>query len=145
MVRVLKTSFFVTCILCTAVMADEPSRHDLVVGIDLSYVSVSGYESWTQGSVGKLRHDSNGLVLGRAFLDYEGRLTDTLGATLVLEAYDGDLGSTIDFTEAYLEWRPVPRSANRYRLKLGTFYPRVSLENIERGCGPVFIRSALQQ
>jgi hypothetical protein len=114
-------------------MAAEPGRHDLATGFDFSYVNVSGYESWTQGSAGKLRHDSSGPVLSRAFFDYEGRLTDTLGATLVLEAYDDDLGSAMDFTEAYLEWRPLPRSANRYRLKVGAFYPRISMENVERG------------
>ena len=41
----------------------------------------------------------------------------------------------VDLTEAYLEWRPVPRSANRYRIKVGAFYPRISLENVGPGWG----------
>ena len=114
-------------------MADEPSRYDLAVGFDYSYVTVSGYESWTEGSVGKLRHDEDGFVMSRAFIDFEARLADTLDVTVVSEIYNDDLGSAIDVTEAYLEWRPVPRSANRYRLKVGAFYPHISLENVERG------------
>jgi hypothetical protein len=114
-------------------VADEPSRHDLAVGLDVGYVDVSGYESWTEGSVGKLRYAESGIALNRAFFDYEGRLTDTLDVTVVLEAYDDDLGAAVDFTEAYLECRPLPQSANRYRLKVGAFYPRVSLENVGRG------------
>jgi len=133
MVGVLKILCVASCFMSAAVLAQEPSRHDLTIGLDLSYVSVSGYESWTLGSVGKLRHDEDGVVMSRAFVDYEGRLTDTLDATVVLEIYDDELGNAIDFTEAYVEWRPVPQSANRYRLKVGAFYPRISLENVERG------------
>ena len=114
-------------------IAAEPGRHDLAGGFDFGYVNVSGYESWTEGSVGKLRYAESGVALNRAFLDYEGGLADTLDATVVVEAYDDGLGTAVDFTEAYLEWRPVPKSANRYRLKVGAFYPHISLENIERG------------
>jgi hypothetical protein len=104
-----------------SVMAQTDSPHHVLFGVDISYVDTSGYSSWTEGSVGKLRFDdsSDGLVLSRAFVDYEGRLSDTLNAKGALEIYDDDLGSPIDFTEAYLEWRPVPRSPNRYRLKMG--------------------------
>ena len=117
MVRVLRNLLLASCHFTAAAAADEPGRHNVVAGIDMSYVNVSGYESWTQGSVGKLRHDQDGIVMSRAWFDYEGRLGDTLDVTVVLESYDDDLGSDIDFTEAYLEWRPVPKSANRYRLK----------------------------
>jgi hypothetical protein len=141
-VGVLKFLRAAACFVSVAAMAEEPSRHDLAVGFDYSYVNVSGYDSWTQGSVGKLRHDEDGLVMSRAFIDLESRLTDTLDATVVLEIYDDDLGSTFDFTEAYLEWRPVPRSANRYRLKVGSFYPRISLENVGRGWSSPYTLSA---
>jgi len=116
-------------------MAQVDSPHEFLFGADISYVDTSGYSSWTEGSVGKLRFDdsNDGLVLSRAFVDYEGRVSDTLNAKVALEIYDDDLGSPIDFTEAYLEWRPVPRSPNRYRVKMGAFYPRISLENTEAG------------
>lgn len=115
--------------------ADEPTRHDLTTGVDISYIDSSGLPSWTEGSVGKLRFDdgSDGFTVSRMFLDYRYRLADTVDAKIALETYDDDIGSVVDFTEAYLEWRPVPRSNNRYRLKLGAFYPRISLENAEAG------------
>jgi len=31
----------------------------------------------------------------------------------------------------FTEWRPVPKSATRYRLKLGAFYPNISLEKVD--------------
>lgn len=107
--------------------------HDATIGVEIGYVSIDGYPSWTEGGYGKLRYDDDGLVLHRAYLDYRGRLTDTLSAHIVLEAYEDDVGSPVDFTEAYVEWRPVPRSATRYRVKLGMFYPRLSLENTGAG------------
>jgi len=144
MVRILTPLLFVgACGMSASATADgTPGRHDLAMGLDVGYVYVSGYESWTEGSVGKLRYDSSGLQLNRAFLDYEGRLTDTFKATVVLEAYDDDLGNAIDFTEAYFEWRPVPRSPNRYRVKVGAFYPRISLENVDRGWNSPYTMNA---
>ena len=116
-----------------AVAAELAAGHKVDLGIEAGYLHISGHPSWTEGFVGKLRYEDDGLVFNRAYADYRGRLTDTLNARVVLEAYDDDVGNPIDFTQAYLEWRPVPTSANRYRLKVGTFYPRISLENTGPG------------
>ncbi|MFP6815353.1 MAG: hypothetical protein VB949_06760, partial [Pseudomonadales bacterium] len=114
-----------------AAISETPDRHDLRVAIDISYVDTKGLPSWTEGSVGKLRYDdgSDGLILSRAFVDYSLKLADTISASFAVEFYDDDLGGIADFTEAYVEWRPLPSSANRYRFKLGAFYPNISLEN----------------
>jgi hypothetical protein len=68
--------------VCNQANAETDDRHEFTVAANLDYVSTSGYVSWTNGSVGKLRYDesSDGLVLGRAYLDYRGRITDTLNA-----------------------------------------------------------------
>ena len=116
--------------------ADEPARYELSIGADLSYVSADGYASWTNGGAGKLRHDadSDGLMLTRAFADFDMRITDTLKLELAAEVYD-DFGAAAGLTEAFVEWRPLSASANRWRFKLGEFYPRISLENTAPGWG----------
>lgn len=140
--------FFAVCGLLqthtAAAQSESQDRHAIETSIELSYIDVSGYPSWTEGSVGKLRYDSqnDGLVMSRAFIDYQALVTDTLDAHVSLEIYDDDLGAIADFTEAYLEWRPVPRSANRYRVKLGAFYPRISLENTGPGWGSPYSLSS---
>lgn len=113
----------------------EPANYRLDAGVDLSYIDANGHPSWLEGSAGKLRFDSDndGLLLSRGFVDYDLRVADTLTASINAELYLEDFSSTFDLTEAYLEWRPVPRSANRYRLKVGAFYPRISLENSDPG------------
>jgi hypothetical protein len=119
----------------TAIAQFEPAAYQLDAGLDLSYISANGHPSWLEGSAGKLRYDSDndGLLVSRGFMDYGYRLADTLTASINAELYLEDFSSTLDLTEAYLEWKPVPRSANRYQLKLGAFYPRVSIENSDAG------------
>ncbi len=137
MVRILILTAVIlsVCAVHEASASEASNRYKLRTGIDVSYIESSGYTSWTDGLVGKLRYDDNheGMIFSRAFADYEFLLTDTLKVEAALEAYDDDIGSAVDLTEAYVEWRPVPRSRNRYRLKVGAFYPRISLENVSAG------------
>ncbi len=113
----------------------EPSRSTVQWGVDIKFTDASGHPSWTNGSAGKLLFDTDndGLSLGYSFADISTRLTDTLDAHIVAELIDDDMGAVVDLTEAYLEWRPLTQSATRYRVKLGAFYPRISLENTDPG------------
>lgn len=131
MVRLLAVASLLGTAGIVANASEIAPGHSIGAGVDVGYVDVSAYPSWTEGSIGKLRYGDDGFVVNRAFIDYRGRWADTLTAHLVLEAYDDDIGSAVDFTQIYLEWRPVPRSALRYRLKIGAFYPRISLENVD--------------
>jgi hypothetical protein len=123
------------CLPSTGTGTEAPARSTYVLGTDLSYLSVSGHPSWIDGSAGKLLYDedSEGFKVSRVFADYHLRLVDTVGLHIAAEAYDDDVGEPVDFTQAYLEWRPLSLTPNRYRLKAGAFFPRVSLEN--RGPG----------
>ena len=116
-------------------MAGEPPRYEYEAGVDINYVDASGYASWMQGSAGKLRYDgeSDGLLLSRGFASYKLRFNDTVSANVAAEIYDDGVGPSADFTEAFVEWRPVATTPNRYRFKLGAFYPRISLENTDVG------------
>lgn len=136
MVRILSVIGCALSLMATdAAASDEPARYSFVAGTDLSIVSTSGHPSWVSGSAGKLRYDddSDGLTISRLFLDYRYRLADTVDAVVMAEAYNDDISSDVDLSQAYLEWRPLSLTANRYRLKVGGFYPRLSLEN--RGPG----------
>jgi len=118
-----------------AMAQSEPSSYELNAGLDVSFIDAVGHPSWTEGSAGKLRYDADndGLLLSRAFVDYHYRIADTVNVNAVAEIYADDIGSNIDFTETYLEWRPLTLTPNRYRFKLGAFYPRISLENTDPG------------
>jgi len=107
------------------------SRHRWTVRGSSSVLAVDTPESsWLEGGLGKLRYDENSpsTVFDRLLVRYQGELTPTLSAHVDADiVHDGD--GSFDLTEAFFEWRPIPRSPTRHRVKLGAFYPRVSLEN----------------
>ncbi len=113
----------------------DASRHRWTVRGSSSLISVDSRDtSWLDGGLSKMRYDEtdSNTVFDRLLIEYEGALTPTLIAQIDADIM-GDGDGSFDLTEAFLEWRPVPRSANRHRLKLGAFYPRASLENVGVG------------
>jgi hypothetical protein len=113
----------------------QDDRHEFTLQFDVRFVATDVERSFTDGGLGLGRFDQTheDLQLGRAFLDYRGRLTETLDLEVTLDAYGDADKNPLDLSEAFLEWRPYPSSAWRWRARLGAFYPPVSLEN--RGPG----------
>ncbi|HEX5046350.1 MAG TPA: hypothetical protein VFX89_04455, partial [Gammaproteobacteria bacterium] len=115
--------------------AAEADRHQFRVEVDAGYVAAhSDMGSWLDDGLGKLRYseDEDGLNASRVFLEYRGRITPTLSTTIVADYLD-DASAGLDLTEAFLEWRPVPKSKNQHKVRGGAFYPPLSLENSETG------------
>jgi hypothetical protein len=120
---------------CASAMAYESDRQRISGAADISFIHANDqFDSFLRGGSGKLRFDESddGLRVNRIYLDYTGRLTDTISGRAVLNM-NNDVEEAIDVLEAYFEWRPVPKSKWRYRAKLGAFYPRLSVENVESG------------
>ncbi len=127
--------FALMLVAAVAAAADESDRNSFAGAMDLSWIQAdSELPSWLEHGNGKLRFDEDhdGLRSSRMFLDYRGRLASTVNARATLNIND-DKSRKLDFTEAYLEWRPLPRSAWRLRTRLGGFYPKLSLENTDAG------------
>jgi len=105
--------------------------------VDLRAVSSNGEQSRLNGGLGKLRFDADhdGLRLGEARAGLRTDLTDTMRLVAEAVAYGDHDVNTIDLTEFYVDWRPIPHSVWRSRVKLGAFYPEISLENRMRGWG----------
>jgi hypothetical protein len=62
------------------------------------------------------------------FAQYRGRIAPTWIATVIGDYLD-DASPGVDLSEAFVDWRPIPKSANQQQLRLGAFYPPLSLEN----------------
>ncbi|MEM7377057.1 MAG: hypothetical protein AAF460_06055 [Pseudomonadota bacterium] len=109
--------------------ADRARWH---LGVEAAAADFDGLPSWVDGSVGKFAaHGTEPPV--RGYGEHRRHLSDTVSATLVLEATADGIGDPVNATEAYLHWAPVPRSETRYRIKVGAFYPALSLENTRAG------------
>jgi len=107
---------------CASVHAQE-TQHDWA--LELSFDALS------DDAGDKLAADS-GDGSFRVALLYTGEITPTLTIDAAADAVN-DGTSGIDVTEAFLRWRPVPRSRIRHELRSGVFYPPLSLENTRRG------------
>lgn len=131
----LLTSSLATVALCAAAGSVRALNSDFDFSADVRAVATSETSSYLHGGGGKLRFDDDhdGLRLGSLRLGYRGDLTDTVRLSADAFAYGDDNGSAIDLTELYLSWRPVPHSLWRSEVKLGAFYPPISLENRMRG------------
>jgi hypothetical protein len=104
---------------------------DWEVVLDVRAVSSDGRESFLDNGQGKLRFDEDhrGIQLGRLRAAWDQPLGEVFSAHVEASTWDHDDKNPIDLTEAYLEYRPYPRAGFRTRVRLGAFYPPMSLEN----------------
>ncbi|MEM1175800.1 MAG: hypothetical protein AAGI27_13400 [Pseudomonadota bacterium] len=123
----------ILALLPMSALADSRQNHALRVGVELVAAHQDASESWLDGGLGKLASTGSGFEAQSAFLDYEGRLSDTLSFMLAAEAYNDSAGRAFDVTEAFFEWRPIPSNEYRMRVRGGVFFPRLSMENTESG------------
>jgi hypothetical protein len=128
-------------VLAAAPVSAQSDRHELFLDASAGYVSTStDMASWTDGGFSKLRHAEDGFEAFRLFGEYHGRITPTLRARIVADYVD-DASGGVGFTEAVVDWRPIPRSRNQQQLRFGALYPPFSLENGEPGWASPFTYS----
>lgn len=108
--------------------------------LDARWVHGSGDTSFLNGGSGVLRFDPghDEVRFGRAFASAKLRLTDTVSLHTVLDAYGDQDRNAVDVSEAWLEYRPFPTNALRWRLRAGAFYLPTSLENRGPGWSSVY-------
>lgn len=105
--------------------------------IDFRTVVPSDSRSWQHGGLGKLRFDGSG-----------GKSVDTLIPQIMVQPrvqilpdlsfvalfrYAPDQRTTIDMIEGFVRYRPVSLKPWRVSVKLGAFFPPISLENTDIG------------
>ena len=123
------------CAGAALLLAGAGNAYELDLSVDVRAVSSDASNSRLEGGLGKLRYDStdDGLRLGYLRLGFRVDLMQTLRVTAEAVAYGDRDVNPLDLNELYAEWRPIPSSDWRSRLKVGAFYPEISLENRMRG------------
>jgi hypothetical protein len=116
-------------------VAGAQDRFTVDGDVDLRWVHATGETSFLNGGLGLLRFDPDhdGLELGRAFLAPNWRVTDIVSVHAVLDTYGDHNRNPADVSECYVDLRPFPTGAVRWRARAGAFFMPVSLEN--RGIG----------
>jgi hypothetical protein len=108
---------------------------DWEIALDARAVSSNGRESFLDNGQGKLRYDEDhqGLRLGRLRMALSQPLGEVFFAHAEASVWDFDDKNPLDLTEAWVEYRPYPRAGFKSRVRLGAFYPPMSLESRARG------------
>ncbi len=109
--------------------------YEVDFGVDLRGVAIDATQSRLTGGLGKLRFDGDqdGVRLGDARLGFRADPTETVHVDVEAYTYGDKDVNEVDLTEAYAEWRQLSSSVWRSRVKLGAFYPEISLENRMHG------------
>jgi hypothetical protein len=129
-------------LLCSSVpagaadWADIASRFGVEGYGDFRLVMPSDQQSWMDRGLGKTRYGDPDqepkFRLGEIIAEGHLQVTGALMALAVLR-YEPRQRTMLDVTEAYLRYRPVSLSPFRWSVKLGAFFPPISLENTELG------------
>jgi hypothetical protein len=124
-----------SCIAIALALARVAGAGEFDLSVDLRAVASDATQSRLTGGLGKLRYDDtqDGVRLGYVDMGYRADPTETLRVTAQAYAYGDHDVNVLDLTELYAEWRPIPSSNWRSRVKVGAFYPSISLENRMQG------------
>jgi hypothetical protein len=108
---------------------------------DLRLSAADGEPSFTDGGFGKARYGGAGgggyqarLQIAEAALEYTPRLSWDWSAVVDI-GYQPGQEHAVDLYQAYLAFKPVPRSATTFSARAGLFYPPISLEHDARVWG----------
>jgi hypothetical protein len=128
------------CAVLWSASAAAQGRLTLDGDVDLRWVHATGETSFLNGGLGILRFDPEheDVELGRAFLAPNWRVTDIVSLHGVFDTYGDHNRNPVDVSEFYLDVRPFPTSAIRWRARVGAFYMPVSLENRAIGWSDVY-------
>ncbi|WP_262691331.1 hypothetical protein [Kordiimonas aestuarii] len=118
--------------------ADDPFpsiRFDFLA--DARVTLADGEPSWFKDWLGKGRYggthwagnDVEGLRLAEASILAKAEISWDLSG-FVHAKFDHEQGKPLDLVEAYLEYKPAPRSAISYEGRLGLMFPHISRENV---------------
>jgi len=90
--------------------------------------------SWQEGGIGLYRHDAanQGVVLSQGIIDLSADISSSWSAHAVVNLYQ-DPKSTLGVSQTYLQYKPLVRSDYKWHIKVGGFYPQLSLENPDMG------------
>jgi hypothetical protein len=103
--------------------------------VDVRIAAADGEASFVDGGFGKTLYGGTNdggwraqADLTEVGLEWRPRFTWELSAVVEAIAQPGQ-AHDVDLLEAYLAYKPVPRSATSFSARLGFFYPPISLEN----------------
>ena len=102
--------------------------------IQVRAVASDDTQSFQDGGIGLYRHgdSSDSILLSQGIIDFKADLSSAWSAHAVVNA-NQEPNTTLGLSQAYLQYQPLVNSRYKWHVKLGGFYPSMSLENPDIG------------
>ena len=102
--------------------------------IQVRAVASDDTQSFQDGGIGLYRHgdSSDSILLSQGIIDFKADLSSAWSAHAVVNA-NQEPNTTLGLSQAYLLYQPLVNSRYKWHVKLGGFYPSMSLENPDIG------------
>lgn len=120
---------FIVCVLPISLNATSVEVEGLV---QLNYVKGDKQSSWFDKGSGILAYSKDSLNVQQAFIKLSDDFSNGLGYAVVANYYQ--LGEqNFGISQAQVSYKPLSSKKLRWRGRVGFFYPKLSLENVDSG------------
>lgn len=100
--------------------------------VQLNYVKASEQSSWFEEGTGILAYSKDSANVQQAFVALSDNFSNGVSYEVVANYYQ--LGEqNVGISQAQLSYKPLSNDKWRWRARVGFFYPKLSLENVDTG------------
>lgn len=100
--------------------------------VQLNYVKASDQSSWFEEGTGILAYSNDGANVQQALVELSDTFSNGLSYEVVANYYQ--LGEQkLGISQAQVSFKPLSSEKLRWRARVGFFYPKLSLENVDTG------------
>lgn len=100
--------------------------------VQLNYVKADGVPSWFDQGTGILAYSNDGANVQQALVELSDNFSNGLSFAVVANYYP--LGEqNLGISQAQISYKPLSSDKLRWRGRVGFFYPKLSLENVDTG------------
>lgn len=108
------------------------THHQISGIVQGGYLVSDSQQSFLDSGSGILRYDTSSFFLQQALAQIESDWSRDFSSKVVLNAFaDGD--QKLSISQAELRYQPLRQSALKYKIRVGMFYPELSVENTDIG------------
>ncbi|MBF7072339.1 hypothetical protein ISG33_02840 [Glaciecola sp. MH2013] len=127
-------SLLLTCVLffSSDKVAFAQVHHQVDAIFQAGVAASDAQKSFLESGTGSLRSNRGGLRWQQAIVQIESDWSSSFSSEVMLNGYS-DGHKHLGLSQAFLKYQPIISSRVKYRLRLGMFYPELSVENTDIG------------
>lgn len=100
--------------------------------MQLNYAKTNEQPSWFDKGTGILAYSKDGANVQQAFIELSDRFSNGLSYAVVTNYYQSG-EQNVGISQAQVSYKPLSSNKLRWRGRIGFFYPKLSLENVDTG------------